>query len=51
MTDKNKDQMLKDLLVLVKGSKNQFLNALFPEPIDIDSKKRPTTASDKIKVI
>ncbi|KAK9451618.1 P-loop containing nucleoside triphosphate hydrolase protein [Limtongia smithiae] len=49
MTDKNKDQMLKDLLELVSKSGNKFLTTLFPEHIDKDSKKRPPTASDKIK--
>lgn len=50
MTDKNKDVLLKDLLDLVGSSSNQFLNNLFPDRIDPDSKKRPPTASDKIKV-
>jgi myosin-1 len=50
MTDKNKDQLLKDLLVLVGQSSNQFLHTLFPEPIDTDNKRRPPTAGDKIKV-
>ncbi|KAJ2739100.1 class II myosin, partial [Coemansia sp. BCRC 34490] len=49
MTDKNKDQLLRDHLELCKSSKNSFLPALFPEPLDQDSKKRPPTASDRIK--
>ncbi|KAH0536750.1 hypothetical protein FGG08_006388 [Glutinoglossum americanum] len=49
MTDKNKDQLLKDLLNLVGQSKNEFLHMLFPHQVDQDSKKRPSTASDKIK--
>ncbi|ANB14006.1 myosin 5 [Sugiyamaella lignohabitans] len=49
MTDKNKDQLLKDLLVLIDGSSNQFLKQLFPDQVDTDSRKRPPTASDKIK--
>ena len=49
MTDKNKDQLLKDLLNLVGGSANVFLRDLFPEKVDQDSKRRPPTAGDKIK--
>ncbi|EXX78199.1 myosin 3 [Rhizophagus irregularis DAOM 197198w] len=50
MTDKNKDQLVKDILELVASSDNKFLSALFPNRVDKDSKKRPPTASDKIKV-
>jgi myosin-1 len=51
MTDKNKDALLKDLLNLATGSNNQFISqTLFPERIDPNSKKRPPTAGDKIKV-
>jgi myosin I len=49
MTDKNKDQLLKDLLILVNQSSNKFLHTLFPAPIDTDNKRRPPTAGDKIK--
>lgn len=49
MTDKNKDVLLKDLLDLVASSGNQFLQTLFPDRPDPNSKKRPPTASDKIK--
>lgn len=49
MTEKNKDQLLKDLLVLVSKSGNQFLTSLFPQQVDTDSRRRPPTASDKIK--
>ncbi|KAI8369799.1 P-loop containing nucleoside triphosphate hydrolase protein [Choanephora cucurbitarum] len=50
MTDKNKDSLSKDLLNLCTGSSNQFIaSTLFPERIDPNSKKRPPTASDKIK--
>ncbi|KAF8431357.1 P-loop containing nucleoside triphosphate hydrolase protein [Terfezia claveryi] len=49
MTDKNKDQLLKDLLDLVEGSGSEFLHALFPQQVDRDNKRRPPTASDKIK--
>ena len=50
MTDKNKDTLQRDLLELVQCSRNRFLVGLFPEQIDPNSKKRPTTASFKIKV-
>jgi myosin I len=49
MTDKNKDQLLKDLLNLVGQSTNSFLHTLFPAPVDQDNKRRPPTAGDKIK--
>jgi len=49
MTDKNKDTLSKDLLELVISSPNAFLQKLFPERPDPDSKKRPPTAGDKIK--
>ncbi|ORY26132.1 P-loop containing nucleoside triphosphate hydrolase protein [Naematelia encephala] len=50
MTDKNKDTLIKDILDLIDGSKDQFLRALFPDKVDKDSKKRPPTAGDKIKL-
>lgn len=49
MTDKNKDQLLKDLLNLVGESSNQFVHELFPNQVDQDDKRRPPTAGDKIK--
>lgn len=53
MTDKNKDSMLRDLLELLAASSNQFVTQkLFPPSLlaaVTDLKKRPETASDKIK--
>ena len=49
MGDKNKDQLLRDLLDLVAASSSPFMHQLFPDRVDHDSKKRPPTASDKIK--
>ncbi|KAI9741079.1 MAG: class II myosin [Cirrosporium novae-zelandiae] len=49
MTDKNKDQLLKDLLNLVGESSNEFLHTLFPNQVNQDDKRRPPTAGDKIK--
>ncbi|KAG7806260.1 hypothetical protein KL921_004988 [Ogataea angusta] len=49
MTDKNKDQLLKDLLEMIGTSQNTFIQTIFPEKIDTSSKKRPPTAGDKIK--
>lgn len=49
MTDKNKDQLLKDLLNLIGQSSNAFLHTLFPNQVDQDNKRRPPTAGDKIK--
>ena len=48
MTDKNKDQLLKDLLNLVGESSNSFVHALFPNKVNQDNKKRPSTAGEKI---
>ncbi|KAH9044764.1 P-loop containing nucleoside triphosphate hydrolase protein [Lactarius pseudohatsudake] len=49
MTDKNKDALVKDLLDLISMSSNTFLQMLFPERPDPNSKKRPPTAGDRIK--
>jgi myosin-1 len=49
MTEKNKDQLQKDLLELMKTTQNRFILSLFPDQINSDSKKRPTTAGDKIR--
>ncbi|KAF6233409.1 hypothetical protein HO173_008341 [Letharia columbiana] len=49
MTDKNKDQLLKDLLNLVGESSNNFVHSLFPHQVNQDDKRRPPTAGDKIK--
>ncbi|KAF9270668.1 myosin-1 [Marasmius fiardii PR-910] len=49
MTDKNKDTLIKDLLDLIGTSGNQFLQGLFPDRPDPNSKKRPPTAGDRIK--
>ncbi|KAF5312142.1 hypothetical protein D9619_002602 [Psilocybe cf. subviscida] len=49
MTDKNKDSLNKDLLDLVASSGNSFLQTLFPDRVDPNSKKRPPTAGDRIK--
>jgi len=49
MTDKNKDQLLKDLLNLVGESSNSFVHAIFPHEVNQDDKRRPPTAGDKIK--
>ncbi|PGH26760.1 myosin-1 [Polytolypa hystricis UAMH7299] len=49
MTDKNKDQLLKDLLNLVGSSSNSFIHTLFPNQVNQDDKRRPPTAGDKIK--
>ncbi|KAG4302223.1 hypothetical protein PCK1_001495 [Pneumocystis canis] len=49
MTEKNKDNMLKDLLNLIIKSKDPFLHELFLEKINTDSKKKLSTSVDKIK--
>ncbi|WAR51919.1 hypothetical protein PtB15_1B356 [Puccinia triticina] len=51
MTDKNKDALGKDLLELVQSSHNSFITGqLFTERIDANSKKRPPSQGDKIKM-
>ena len=49
MTDKNKDQLLKDILNLMGASSNNFVHTLFPHQVNQDDKRRPPTAGDKIK--
>ena len=49
MTDKNKDQLLKDILNLAGASTNKFVHVLFPHEVNQDDKRRPPTAGDKIK--
>lgn len=49
MTDKNKDALIKDIFDLIGSSSNQFLQSLFPDRPDPNSKKRPPTAGDRIK--
>lgn len=48
MTDKNKDQLQKDLMEMLATSQNTFIHTLFPKPVDHGSRKRPPTAGDKI---
>ncbi|CAH02483.1 myosin family protein [Kluyveromyces lactis] len=48
MTDKNKDQLVKDLAELVQTTTNPFLSTIFPDTIDKSSKRRPPTAGNKI---
>ncbi|SSD60113.1 probable Myosin-1 [Saccharomycodes ludwigii] len=48
ISDKNKDQLQKDLVDLIGTTTNQFLSTIFPDTISPDSKRRPPTAGDKI---
>lgn len=48
ITDKNKDQLQKDLVELIGTTTNPFLSTIFPDAVDKDSKKRPPTAGDRI---
>ncbi|KAI8450039.1 myosin tail-domain-containing protein [Phakopsora pachyrhizi] len=51
MTDKNKDALGKDLLELIQSSSNAFITGqLFTNRVDPNSKKRPPSQGDKIKV-
>lgn len=50
MPEKNKDTLFKDLLETIKLAENTFLSqTLFPEEVDRDNKKAPTTFGYKIK--
>ena len=49
MTDKNKDQLVFDLVEAIQLSKNPFLLSFFPDKVDRSEKKKPSTASTKIK--
>ncbi|CAG8764998.1 36017_t:CDS:2, partial [Racocetra persica] len=46
----SRDQLVKDLLELIESSGNKFVRQLFPNKVDRDSKKRPPTIGDKIKL-
>jgi myosin-1 len=48
-TEANKDTLFKDLIQLMKSTNKPFIKNLFPEEVDEDNKKRPTTVSFKIK--
>ncbi|CDO95925.1 unnamed protein product [Kluyveromyces dobzhanskii CBS 2104] len=48
MTDKNKDQLQKDLAELIQTTTNTFLATIFPDAVDKSSKRRPPTAGNKI---
>lgn len=48
ITDKNKDQLQKDLVELIGTSTNPFINTIFPDTTDKTSKKRPPSAGDRI---
>ncbi|CAG8480151.1 6505_t:CDS:10, partial [Dentiscutata heterogama] len=48
MTDKNKDQLVKDLLELIESSGNKFVGRLFPNKVDRDNKKRPPTIANAL---
>ncbi|KAI8803169.1 P-loop containing nucleoside triphosphate hydrolase protein, partial [Cladochytrium replicatum] len=48
-TEANKDTLFKDLVQLMQTTQKKFIHNLFPEQIDEQDKKRPTTVSHKIK--
>ncbi|KXS12657.1 myosin-Ie-like protein [Gonapodya prolifera JEL478] len=47
--ESNKDTLYRDLIILMQGTSNGFIRDLFPESVDSDDKKRPTTAGMKIR--
>ncbi|QLG72593.1 hypothetical protein HG535_0D03010 [Zygotorulaspora mrakii] len=48
ITDKNKDQLQKDLVELIQTTVNPFISSIYPDAVDKNSKRRPPTAGDKI---
>lgn len=48
-TEANKDTLFKDLVQLMQTTQSAFIRKLFPEEIDWEDRKRPTTASHKIR--
>ena len=50
MTDKNKDQLHKDVLKVISETGQQFLKDLFPQQVNQDDRRRPRTAGDNIKI-
>ncbi|KAI2641055.1 P-loop containing nucleoside triphosphate hydrolase protein [Xylaria nigripes] len=49
ITDKNKDQLLKGVQTLFQQSSNKFVHILFPQQVDLDNRKQPPTAGDRIR--
>lgn len=49
MTEKNKDMMVKELVLHLSTSGNEFLKSLFPSEVNVNSRRKPATASDKIR--
>ncbi|PSN42852.1 Unconventional myosin-Ie [Blattella germanica] len=47
--DRNRDVLFPDLVELMQSSSNTFLQSLFPDQINTNSKSRPTTAGSKIR--
>ena len=47
--ERNKDVFYNDLVELMQSSESPFVRSLFREKIDKQDKKRPITASAKIK--
>jgi len=47
--ESNKDVLSQDLQLLAKSSTNGFLQSLYPEEVDLDQRRQPTTAGYKIK--
>lgn len=48
ITDKNKDQLQKDLVELLTTTSNTFVQTIFPTQVDKDSRRKPPTSGDKI---
>ncbi|KAK3354726.1 myosin-1 [Neurospora tetraspora] len=49
ITDKNKDLLLKGVQNLFQASQNQFVHTLFPQQVDLDNRRQPPSAGDRIR--
>ncbi|XP_071844159.1 unconventional myosin-Ie-like isoform X1 [Apostichopus japonicus] len=47
--ERNRDVLFVDLIELMQSSNQPFICQLFPEKIDVNNKKKPTTAGNKIR--
>ena len=47
--DANKDSLNKDLLMAIKTAGDKLIGVLFPEEVDLNDKKAPPTAANKIR--
>ena len=49
-SESNKDELNKDLVILLKSADNKLVQFIFPEEVDLNDKKAAPTAGNKIRV-